>query len=81
MVQNSAARLFSKLVNTEIMFQSSSELFIGYPSKHELSISCQHCVTPFSLIQPQFVRLPFFVCALHLLSSAHKEQKHSEIAQ
>ena len=43
----------SKLTN-EIMFHPFSELFTGCPSKHISSISCQHSVTPLSLIQPLF---------------------------
>ena len=45
--------LILKLIN-KIMFHPSSELFTGCPSKHVLSLSCQHSVTPLSLIQPLF---------------------------
>ena len=47
----------SKLIN-EIMFHPFSELFTGCPSKHTSSVSCQHSVSPFFLIQPLFIRLP-----------------------
>ena len=47
-----------KLIN-EIMFHPFSELFTGYPSKHVSNISCQHSVTPFSLIQPLLICLTF----------------------
>ena len=58
----------SKLIN-EIMFHLS-ELFTGCPCKHVSSISCQHSVTPFSLIQPLFICLTFLVSTVHLDSSA-----------
>ena len=72
--------LSSKLIN-EIMFHPFSELFTGCPSKHVSNISCQHSVTPFSLIQPLLICLTFSIkTALLLLwlknstHSAHKEQ-------
>ena len=60
-----------KLIN-EIMFHPFSELFTGCPSKHvsSITISCQHSVTPFSLIQPLFICLTFSVSTLHQDSSA-----------
>ena len=58
-----------KLIN-EIMFHPFSELFTGLPSKHLSSISCQHSVTPFSLIQPLFNCLTFSMSILHQDSSA-----------
>ena len=59
----------SRLIN-EITFHPSSELFTGCPSKHGSSISCQHSVTPFSLIQPLFICLTFSVSTLNYDSSA-----------
>ena len=59
----------SRLIN-EIMFHPTSELFTGCPSKHGSSISCQHSVTPFSLIQPLFICLTFSVSTLNYDSSA-----------
>ena len=69
-VQNSAARLVLKKLINEIMFHPFSELFTGCPSKHVSNISCQHAVTPFSLIQPLFICPTFFVSTLHQDSSA-----------
>ena len=43
------------LIIDKIMFHPSSELFTGCLSKHVLSISCQHPVTPSSLIWPVFI--------------------------
>ena len=57
------------LIN-EIMFHPFSELFTGCPSKLVLNISCQHSVTPFSLIQPLFVCLTFSMSTLHQDNSA-----------
>ena len=59
----------SKLRN-EVMFLLFSKLFTGCPSKHVSSISCQHSVTPFSLIQPLFICLTFSVSTLNYDSSA-----------
>ena len=59
----------SKLIN-KIMFHLSSELFTGCPFKHVSSISCQHSVTPSSLIQPLFICLSFSVSTLHQDSCA-----------
>ena len=59
----------SKLIN-EIMFHPFSELFTGCPSKQVSNISCQHSVTPFSLIQPLFICLTISVSTLHQDSSA-----------
>ena len=56
-----------KLVN-KIVYHPSSELLTGWPSKHV--ISCQHFVTPFSLIQPLFICLTFSVSTLYQDSSA-----------
>ena len=64
-LQGSSSRLINK-----IMFHPSSELFTGCPFKHVSSISCQHSVTPFSLIQPLFICLTFSVSTLHQDSSA-----------
>ena len=60
--------LSSKLIN-EIIFYPSSELFTGCPSKYISSKSCQHSVTPFSLMQPLFICLTFSVSTLHQDSS------------
>ena len=54
----------------KIMFHPFSELFTDCPSKHVLNTSCQHSVTPFSLIQPLFICLTFSVSTLHQDSSA-----------
>ena len=54
----------SKLIN-EIMFHPLSELFTGSPSKHILSLSCQHCVTLFSLIHPLFICLTFSMSTVY----------------
>ena len=59
----------SEIIN-EIMFNPSSELFTGCPSKHVSRISCQHSVTPFSLMQPLFICLTLSVSTLHQDSSA-----------
>ena len=59
----------SKLIN-EIMFHPSLELFTGCPSKHASNRSCQHSVTPFSLIQPLFICLTFSMSPLHRDKSA-----------
>ena len=42
----------------------------GCPSKHVSNISCQHSVTPFSLIQLLFICLTFSMSTLHQDSSA-----------
>ena len=59
----------SKLMN-EIMIHPSSVLFSGCPFKHVSSVSCQHSVTPFSLIQPLFICLTSIISTLHPDSSA-----------
>ena len=56
--------LILKLIN-KIMFHPSSELFTGCPAKQVSNISCRHCVTPFSLIQPLLICLSFSVSTLH----------------
>ena len=69
----------------EIMFHPFSELFTGCPSKHVSSISCQHSVTVFSLIQPLFIfwpspcllsikTVPLLLLLKNSLHSAHKDQ-------
>ena len=66
-VQNSAARLVLKVHKRDHV---STLLFTGCPSKHVSNLSCQHSVTPFSLIQPLFICLTFSVSTLHQDSSA-----------
>ncbi len=58
-----------KLIH-DIVFHPSSELSTGCSSTHVSSLSCQHFVTPFSLIQPLFICLTFSVSTLHQDSSA-----------
>ena len=58
----------SKFMN-KIMFHPSSELITGCPSEHISNISCQHSVTPFSLMHLLFICLTFSVSTLHQDSS------------
>ena len=60
----------SQKLTNEIMFHPFSELFTDCPSKHVSNISCQHSVTPFSLIQPLFICLTVSVSTLYQDSSA-----------
>ena len=64
-VQNSSARLVLKAHKQDLMFRPSSELFTCCPSKHILSLSCQHCVTLFSLIHPLFICLTFSMSTVY----------------
>ena len=67
-VQNSAARLVLKAHKRDHV-SPFSELFTGCPSEYISSKSCQHSVTPFSLMQPLFICLTFSVSTLHQDSS------------
>ena len=69
MVQNSAARLVLKAHKWEHVSPLLRTLH-WLPIQDVSNISCQHSVTPFSLIQPLFICLTFSVSTLHQHSSA-----------
>ena len=67
-VQNPAARLVLKAHKRDQVSPFLRTLHC--PPKHLSNIRCQHPVTPFSLIQPLFICLAFFMSTLHQNSSA-----------